>query len=175
VGPTRRHTEKAGAPFLTRNGGKRALLFLVGASTGRPSETLEDILTTLGTITKTALDLGKEAKTSIEEFSRSAGGRLDEARDETGDALHSAASSVRATGRRGSEAIENLAAGTADRLDATASYVEDHDLRGVLTDLRKFGRRHLTGSLVAVAAIGFLAGFAFRRATHSCGNASERA
>ena len=100
---------------------------------------------------------------SIEELGRSAGKGLDRARDETGDALHAAASSVRQTGRRGSEAIDDLASGTAKRLDATASYVEDHDLRDVFADLRKFGGRHLTGTLVAAAAIGCLAGLAFWR------------
>jgi hypothetical protein len=109
----------------------------------------------------------------MDELGRSAGKKLDEAREETGDALHSAASSVRATGRQGSDAIDNLATGAADRLDAAASYVEDHDLKGVFADLRRFGRRHLTGSLVAAAAIGFLAGSALRRATHSARRAHE--
>src|SRR5208283_4973022 len=98
----------------------------------------------------------------------------DEARDETADALHTAASSVRRTGRQGSAAIDNLAADTADRLDATASYVEDHDLNDVLAGLRRFGRRHLTGSLVAAVAVGFLAGTALSRVTRSGGRVPER-
>ena len=125
-------------------------------------------MTTLRTLTDTAPELGKEAGESLEELGRSAGRKLDQARGDTGDALHSAASSVRTTGRKGSEAIDNLATGAADRLDATASYVEDHDLREVFTGLQKFGRRHLTGCLVAAAAIGFLAGSAISKATHSC-------
>jgi ElaB/YqjD/DUF883 family membrane-anchored ribosome-binding protein len=132
-------------------------------------------LTTLRTLTEKASQLGTGAKESVEEFGRSAGRKLDEAREDTGDALHSAASSVRATGRRGSEAIGNLATGAADRLDATAFYVEEHDLRSALTGLRRFGRKHLTGSLVAATAIGFLAGAALSRVTHSCGRAREGA
>lgn len=130
-------------------------------------------MTTLKTATESASELDKDAKESIEELVRSAGRRLDEARDETGEALHAAASSVRTTGRQGSEAIDNLATGTADRLDATASYIEDLDLRDVFTGLRRFGRRHLTGSLLAAAAIGFLAGSALSRMTHSCGRAPK--
>ena len=61
---------------------------------------------------------------------RSAGRELDEARDEAGAALHSAASSVRGTGRDSSAAIGTCSTQTADRLDATASFVEDHDLGG---------------------------------------------
>jgi len=130
-------------------------------------------LTTLRTLTETASELGKDARESIEDLGRSAGRKLDEARDETGSALHSAASSVRRTGRQGSEAIDNFATGAADRLDATASYVEDHDLRDVYTGLRKFGRRHLTGTVVAAAAVGFLVGAALNRVAYSYRRSSQ--
>jgi len=127
-------------------------------------------VTTLNTLTEQATDLGRETRESIEELARSAGRGLDEAREETGGALHAAASSVRTTGRESSEAIDNLATSTANRLDATGSYVEGHDLRGML---RRFGLRHLSGSLVAAAAIGFLAGSALGRATHSGARTTE--
>jgi len=130
-------------------------------------------LTTLKTVTDTASELRKEAKESVEQLSRSAGRRLDTVRTETGAALHTAASSVRATGRQGAEAIDNLTAGAADRLDATASLVEDHDLSDVLTGLRRFGRRHMAGSLVAAAAIGFIFGSAMRRTPRTCKTVSE--
>jgi ElaB/YqjD/DUF883 family membrane-anchored ribosome-binding protein len=125
-------------------------------------------LTTLRTLTDTATELGKEAREPVEELGRSAGTKLDQARDDAGEALHAAASSVRSTGRKSSEAIDNCSTRTADRLDATASYIEDHDLRDAFTGLRNFGRRHLTGSLVAAAAFGFLAGSAISKATRSC-------
>lgn len=124
-------------------------------------------MTNLNTVTETASELGKEARESIGELGRSAGRRLDQARDETGDALHSAASSVRKTGRQGSATIDNCSTRTADRLDATASYIEDHDLGDALTGFRRFARRHLTGSLAAAVAIGFLAGSAITRVAHS--------
>ena len=130
-------------------------------------------MTPIRTLTESASELGKEPKESVEELGRSAGRKLDQARDDTGEALHAAASSVRTTGHKGSEAIDNCSTRTADRLDATASYVEDHDLRDVFSGLRRFGQRHLTGSLVVAAAVGFLAGSALRRATHSCGRAPE--
>ena len=121
-------------------------------------------MTSLETLTDAASKLGKDAIES-----------LDDAREETAGALHAAASSTRRTGRQGSEAIDNLAAGAADRLDATASYLEDHDLREVFKGLRRFGRRHLTGSLVFAVAIGFLAGAALNRVAHSYGRTSEGA
>ena len=130
-------------------------------------------MTTLRTLTETASELGKDARESLEDMGRSAGKRLDEARDETAGALHTAATSVRRTGRQSSEAIDNLATGAADRLDATATYVEDHDLRDVYNGLRKFGRRHLTGTVVAAAAVGFLAGAALNRVAYSYRRSSQ--
>jgi ElaB/YqjD/DUF883 family membrane-anchored ribosome-binding protein len=120
-------------------------------------------LSNLRTVTETAAELGKQAKESIEELGRTAGKKIDGARDETGGALHAAASSVRTSGRQGSVAIRNLATGAADRLDATASYIEDHDLKGIATGLRRFGRRHLAGTLIAAGVIGFLFGSAMSR------------
>ena len=131
-------------------------------------------MTNLQTVTEAASELGKDARESLDDFGRSAGRRLDGARDGTADALHTAASSVRRGGRQGSAAIDNLATGTADRLDATATYVADHDLSDALTGLRRFGLRHLTGVLVAAATVGFLAGAALNRAAHTCAKTTER-
>ena len=125
------------------------------------------------TFTEQASELGKDAKESIEELRRSAGRKLESARDETADALHAAASSVRATGRQGSEAIDNIADSAADRLDATASYVEDRDLRDAYRGLRRFCRRHLSGSVLAAAAVGFVAGSALSRAVYSLRKSSR--
>ena len=126
-------------------------------------------MTTLETVTETASDFGKQTRESIEALGRSAGRKLDEARDDTGAALHSAASSVRSTGRDSSAAIRNCSTQTADRLDATGSYVENHDLGDAVNGLRRFARRHMTGSMVAAAALGVVAGAFLTRTTHSCG------
>jgi hypothetical protein len=130
-------------------------------------------LTTRHTLNEQVSDLGKDAKESIEELRQSAGRKLEAARGETVDALHAAATSVRATGRQGSEAIDNIADNAADRLDATASYVEDRDLREAFTGLRRFCRRHLTGSLMAAAAVGFVAGTGLSRAVYSLRKSSR--
>ena len=126
-------------------------------------------MTSLKTVVDAASELGKDARESVEELGRTAGRKLDDAREDTAGALHTAASSVRKTGRQGSEVIDNLATGAADRLDATASYVEDHDLEDAFNGLRKFARRHVTGSLVFAVAIGFFAGAALNRVAQSCG------
>jgi hypothetical protein len=131
-------------------------------------------LTTLKTVTETASAPGNEAGASLEELGRSAVRKLDNALDETAGALHTAASSVRKTGRQGSDAIGNLATAAADRLDASASFVDNHQLKDTFSGLRKYSQRHLTGSLVFAAAIGFLAGAALNRAAHSCPKTAEQ-
>jgi ElaB/YqjD/DUF883 family membrane-anchored ribosome-binding protein len=132
-------------------------------------------LSALKAITGTVSDFGKDAAASIDELGRFAGKGFDEAREETGEALHAAAASVRTAGRRGSEAIDNIAASAADRLDTTASYVEEHGLKELSNGLRRLCRRHLTGALVASAAVGFLAGAALGRKARLCGGPAGRA
>lgn len=132
-------------------------------------------MTTLNAITDSVSDFGRQAKESAEELGRSAGRKIDGARNETGEALHATADNLRTTGRKGSEAIGGLANGTADQLDATASYVEDHDLKDVFTSLRRFALHHMAGAVVAGVAVGFLAGSALSRATHTCGRTPEGA
>ena len=132
-------------------------------------------MTTISKLAETAAELGKDARDTVDQLGQSAGKKLDEVRSETGGALHSAASSVRQAGRQSSKVIGNMAADTANRLDATGSYVEDHNLKGACQDLGAFGSRHIAGSLAIAAAIGFLAGTALSRFTHSCSKAAERA
>jgi ElaB/YqjD/DUF883 family membrane-anchored ribosome-binding protein len=129
--------------------------------------------TTMTNLTETASKLGakvSEAQGRAEDLSRAAGNKLDEVRSETAGAFHTAASSVRATARHGCEVIDGVATRTADKLDAAGSYVEDHDLRGLFGSFRQVVRRHPAGSLMAATAIGFFAGSALRRLTHSCTN-----
>lgn len=83
---------------------------------------------------------------------------------DTAEGLHTAASSI----RRGSKAIEDLAEGTAKKLDQAGSYVEDHDVKRAISESRKLVRRYPVESLVVAAALGFLTGFAIRRLTHAC-------
>ena len=117
-------------------------------------------------LTETAAQLGvkvAEAQGRAEDMSRAAGKKLDDARLETADALRMAAVSVRSTARQGCETIGGLAGSAADSLDATASYVGDHDVRGLFAGCRQLIRRNPAGSFVAAAAIGFFACSAVHR------------
>ena len=104
---------------------------------------------------------------------RTAARKIDEARIDAGDSLHAAASTVRAKGRQGSDAIGKVANGAADKLEATGSYLKEHDLQDAADGLRAFSRNHMAGSLIAAGALGFLVGSALARLTHTCagGNA----
>jgi hypothetical protein len=61
---------------------------------------------------KTVSELGErvsDARETVENMARSTGQQLDEARLETADALYTAASAVRSTGRRGADALGKAA------------------------------------------------------------------
>jgi hypothetical protein len=96
----------------------------------------------------------------VVEFSKSAGRKIDTARELTGEALRDAASSV----RQGSARIDVLAGSTASRLDAAATAVKDANFKSVCTGLRRIGQNNLTATVVAAMAIGYLAGSALNRA-----------
>ena len=115
----------------------------------------------MNVLTETVSQLGgkmSDAKETAGDLARSAGQQLDQARRNTADVLHTAASSVRTTGSRGADAIGQVATGAADKLDATASFVQEHDLGSAITSLRRFGRRHPTSTLLAGMAVGVFAG-----------------
>ena len=111
-------------------------------------------------LTETASQLGgkvAEAQGRAEGLSRAASRKLDEARTETAGALRTAANSVRTT-----------AFSAADKLDATATYVEHHDGRSLLPACRQLIRRNPAGSFLVAAAMGFVAASALRHMLHSC-------
>ena len=100
---------------------------------------------------------------SMDDLGRTAGEKLDEARQATAGALENAAFSVRTTGRHGAETIDTLSESAAGKLDSTAAYVRSHDVGGMLINLRQVIGRNPAGFLLLAAGIGFLAGSAVRR------------
>lgn len=116
-------------------------------------------MSNLKTVAEKASELGHEVK----ELGRSAGQKLQEMREGGASAFHEAAASV----RKGSDAIEDLASSTAGRLDAAGAFVKKCSANNILVRVRKFGRNHLGGALIAAVAIGFFAGSALNRAARS--------
>jgi hypothetical protein len=115
--------------------------------------------TTLKDVAATALDTGREVKDTVVEFVRSASGKIDTARDQTGDALHAAAASV----RKGSAKIDVMAGDAASRLDSTATFVKDADLKGLSAGMRQFGQSNLALTVLIAAAAGLWVGLALGR------------
>jgi len=110
---------------------------------------------------ETAVHPGQQLSGSnqrLNDLSRAAGRKVGEAQVGTAEALESAASTVRTTGRHGSDAIDNLTESAADKLDSTAAYVRSPRVEGTLRTLRQVIRRHRTSSLILGTAIGLLAG-----------------
>src|SRR6185312_3835844 len=91
-------------------------------------------------------------------------GKLDSARQPVADKLHSEADRVRNRADRlpGGRTVSGAARSAADRLDASASYIESTDARGMMQDLLGVIKRHPAQSLLAAGVVAFLIGRAFR-------------
>ena len=76
------------------------LLLLIEDEQANHSRLWRSTLTNSKTVTESAVEFGKDAKEAVEELGRSAGRKLEDARDQTAGALHTAAASVRKTGRQ---------------------------------------------------------------------------
>ena len=86
---------------------------------------------------------------------------MEHAREETVQSLESAASTVRSTAAHGIHALDNLAEGTAGRLDSTAMYVRQYH---PVSDMQNAMQRNPGLTLCLGIAAGFFAGISLRRA-----------
>jgi ElaB/YqjD/DUF883 family membrane-anchored ribosome-binding protein len=73
--------------------------------------------------------------------------------------LHDKADSIADGGERLSKVTHEVA----DRVDGASRYIREKDARDMLADVESIVRAHPTRSLLAVLAIGFLAGRVLRR------------
>ena len=95
-----------------------------------------------------------QIKERAAEIGRSAAKKVNETRDTAAATLESTAGSVRSCG----QAIT----GVAGKLEAGASYVREHDVRGMLADIGRAIRRNPAPALFGALAVGFLLGSALR-------------
>jgi hypothetical protein len=119
--------------------------------------------TNLKDVAASALEMGRDVKDSVAQLARSTSVKIDTAREQTSDTLHSAAESV----RRGSARLDVLAGGAASRLDTAATTVKDADFKGLCASARRFGQNNLTLTLLVAAAAGLWAGLALSRGTRA--------
>jgi hypothetical protein len=115
--------------------------------------------TSLKHVAATAIDVSRDVKHSVERFGKTAGRKIDSARDQTGGALHAVASSM----RRSSAKVEVLGRNAAKRLDTAASFVENADFKRLYRGLRGFAKEHPTLTLLAGTVAGCWAGSTLSR------------
>jgi ElaB/YqjD/DUF883 family membrane-anchored ribosome-binding protein len=107
-------------------------------------------------------DAASQAKERVSEFGRTAAQKVDESRGSTAATLKGTADSIRSGAQSSGQAITDVANRTAEKIDATADYIRDHDFRGMMADLEQVVRRNPTPALVGAIGIGFLLGAAMR-------------
>ena len=108
-------------------------------------------------------DTASKAKEKVEEAGRNVQNKIDETRGPTAQKLEDAASALheKADILPGGETVAGLAHGAADKMQATADYVRQHDVQDMMADVETFVRKHPGQSLLAAAAVGFLIGRTF--------------
>jgi hypothetical protein len=81
-------------------------------------------------------------------------------------ALQNTADSLRNRVEQGGSKLSNVANATATKLESTANYMRDHDMRAMMGDVEGAIRRNPGPALLCAAAFGFLLGTALRRDSH---------
>ncbi|PWU01064.1 MAG: hypothetical protein C5B51_23780 [Terriglobia bacterium] len=109
-------------------------------------------------------DTAENAKSKVEVLGRTVQGKIDENREPAAQKLQDVASTLhqKADSLPGGEKVASLAHGAADKVQATAEYIREHDVQDMAAGVENFVRRHPGQSLVAAVAIGFLLGRAFK-------------
>lgn len=132
-----------------------------GNYTGRTADVLSD---TAQNVTNRVADAAAAAKQKVSTAGDQATDKVDEKRGAAADALESAASNIheKAEDLPGGETVRNVAHSTAEKLESTAGYIREHDVRAMISDVEQIVKRNPGPSLLIAVALGFLIGRAFR-------------
>jgi ElaB/YqjD/DUF883 family membrane-anchored ribosome-binding protein len=117
--------------------------------------TLDDAASVGGKIREKSNELGRRAVRSIDDRRVGVADGLEGA----ARGLHNKADAIAGSGERVSRATHEVA----DKVESASHYVRDKDAKEMLADVESMVRAHPTRSLLAVLAVGFLAGRALRR------------
>jgi ElaB/YqjD/DUF883 family membrane-anchored ribosome-binding protein len=109
-------------------------------------------------------DTANQAKDKASEYGRTAVDKLDQGRNTAASALQRTASSLRGAG---GGRVGDVANRAADTIERTATYMRDHDVRDMMSDVDGAVRRNPGPSLLIGAAFGFLLGSAIRGGSSS--------
>jgi ElaB/YqjD/DUF883 family membrane-anchored ribosome-binding protein len=103
-------------------------------------------------------DKANEAKEKVAEFGRRAVDKIDAQREPAASALGQTASALHDKGNMAA----NVAHRTAEKIQATADYIRENDVKAMLDDVGSLVRRYPGTSLAAAAVAGFLVARALR-------------
>lgn len=115
------------------------------------------------TVREKLSDTAAQVKDKVSELGRTAADKVDENRGAAAGGLEQAASALhdKAESLPGGEKVSSLAHATAEKLNSTAEYVREHDVKRMMADVETLVKNNPGPSLLAAAAIGFLVGRAF--------------
>jgi ElaB/YqjD/DUF883 family membrane-anchored ribosome-binding protein len=106
-----------------------------------------------------------ETKSKLQQMGHNVQAKIDGTRGPTADKLKSTASRIheKADKLPGGDKVAGFAHCAADKLQATADYVREHDAQAMMAEVEGYVRKHPGRSLLAATAAGLLIGRAFRR------------
>lgn len=108
-------------------------------------------------------DAASQARDKATDYSRSAIDTIDRNRESAASGLSSAANTLRSSTQGTNPTLADAANTVAGKLETSASYIRDHDVRTMASDFGEVVRRNPGPSMVAALAVGFLLGAALRR------------
>ncbi|MEO8050327.1 MAG: hypothetical protein ABI833_07915 [Acidobacteriota bacterium] len=106
-------------------------------------------------------DTATTVKDKTQEFGRDAMNKIEDNRVSAAGALHNAASSLHQNAEKLPN-VPDMAHSAADKVEAVASYLQDHDTKQIMADVETVVKRNPGPSLLIAGALGFLIGRAFR-------------
>ncbi len=132
-----------------------------GTATGDFTDTMSD---TAQNVKDKVADVAATARQKVSDAGKQANDKIDEKRGPAADALESAASTIheKAENLPGGETVKNVAHSAAEKLESTAGYIREHDVKAMLSDVEEMVKRNPGPSLLIAVALGFLIGRAFR-------------
>ena len=132
-----------------------------GTYTGDAGSTLSDAAQN---VKEKVSDAATAAKQKVSDAGRQATEQIDAKRGPAAEALESAASTIheKAENLPGGETVKSVAHSAAEKLESTAGYIREHDVKAMLSDVEDMVRRNPGPSLLIAVAVGFLIGRAFR-------------
>jgi ElaB/YqjD/DUF883 family membrane-anchored ribosome-binding protein len=109
-------------------------------------------------------DAAGQVKDKVSNLGATAAEKIDQNRESAASGLENAASALHEKANRipGGEKVADFAHSTAERLNSTAEYVREHDVKRMMADVETLVKNNPGPALISAAVLGFLVGRAFR-------------